>query len=203
MLDINHNAEHTRDTSVNTEATFEGLLEADGLDPISPPRGAAWVIHQIDYGVTLSPEDDSDDNISEHLQAYAGLSEDGDAPEPISSGTGSTTTEQGQPGSAVSQGVRLHASRFEDPWLVHSMHAVPNLHNVADGIAGGADNVTVAATGTFKPPKPIGISSRTELDVFYTGVFPFGTSISGEETAKLNGHWTVWYEQFDLDEPVR
>lgn len=194
MANVNHN--EADPGGGNTRANFNGLLsEVD--QPIEPARGYAWTIHRIDWSVYAAPEDDSSDNVSEHLESYFELSE-----EPLQDRKLSTNAEVtiGDTASDTDQGADLNSvwSRQDGPWVQVMGECVAGYHDDVNGLAGGPTHFN--AQGTFQPPKPITITSRTSLDWNYSGVFPFGTSISGEETAKIGMQANVWFEQEDIDE---
>jgi len=177
---------------------FTNVLEEITGEPISPQRGELWHIHQIDYAWYWTSEDDSDDNLSEHMQVLYEISEDDTPTAPFSSGATLNGTEI--------DGMALDAvgGHGEGSWVSQVGDGTVNMHNAADGMAGGSASPVKVNSGTFRPPGgPIMISHRTELDVHFAGGNSNTSSASGDDAQMFGTAVTVWYQAEEGDDSIR
>lgn len=185
-------------TASDNQATYPNNLENTGLDPISPPRGHEWDIHLIEWNFFVRQEDDSDANLSESLSAYGCISED-DTPNVRLEGGGEMDTfdyqirDDGDPA--------FNADSFHDDsvWTAMFTEVVVNMHNNVDGLAGGGSNFWGPFT-EFKPPEPVTISDRVNLDFHLVIMNPFATSVSGDTSHIAGFTATVWYTEREVED---
>lgn len=177
---------------------FTNILEEITGESISPQRGEMWHVLGLDYAWYYTSEDDSDDNLSDHMQVLYEISEDDTPTAPLSSGATLTGTEI--------DGMALDAvgSTGDGAWVSEVGDGNPNLHNAADGMAGGGGGPVNVHTGRFRPPGgPIQISHRTELDVHMAGGNSHTSPASGEDSAMFGTAVTVWFQAEETDDDIR
>ena len=173
---------------------YPNVFSNVNVDPITPPRGFDWTIHQIDYSWAYVPEDSVQDNPTEHVSIHAEISED-DVPSIRYLGGGDAPTfEFGDVTDGVAASLDAVADRDEGPWLSHVADAT--YPHQFDGNGQSTMSKEVGETGTWKPPMPIQITDRTELDLHVFGL-DSSDSINGEVQGIFQGAWTVWYQEID------
>lgn len=183
------------------EVIWSNILEEVVDAPISPPRGVEWDVYQIDWSWFVASEDDSDSNLSEHLTGLFEISEDDNPTLTLKGGGNLDTLTFGNARGSANSDQDIQANVNDGPWVSVMSDCVANHHNDANGQSGGASNIRFQ--GSFEPPDPITIGSRTALDMHTAYVFPMGTSVSGEESLIHGGTATVWYKERDVNESIR
>jgi hypothetical protein len=184
------------------EFVYPNILQNSGTDAISPPRGFSWVIHGIDYTVGITPEDSSGDNPSENYTALVELDE-GDVPTLELRGGGNLTTVEFGNNTAGDAGMDVQSNRTEGPWLSDFLHGKAGMDNTVSG-AGASESSDGLVNRMWRPPMPIHISDRVELDVHLSGVFPIGNaSQNGGDQLLFESSHTVWYQEIEEEDYSR
>lgn len=177
------------------EFVYPNILQNTGTDAISPPRGFSWVIHGIDYSWYCVPEDASLENTSENLTALVELDE-GDEPTLALRGGGNLPTVEFGSNTANDAAMDVQSNRTEGPWLSDTRNMKASMHNDTTGEA--AQGADMFFDRQWRPPMPIHISDRVELDVHLSGVFPIaGASQAGSDQLLFGWDSTVWYQEIE------
>jgi hypothetical protein len=149
----------------------------------------------MDYSWYVVPEDASGENTSENLTALVELDE-GDQPTLELLGGGNLPTIEFGTNTAGDAAMDAQSNRTEGPWLSDTVNQKASMHNETTGEAGQGQDLFV--NRMWRPPMPIHISDRVELDVHLSGVFPISAASQQGQDQVLFGYTnTVWYQEIE------